>query len=75
LTRWCNKRRRRRRRSISSSSSKKKKKMLVIIGAKGTISKSFQKCLSNILAKKKNQGTRKIPAILGTAYMHRKVLL
>jgi hypothetical protein len=40
------------------------KKILVVIGAKGTISKSFRKCLSNILAKQEIKELKKIKAML-----------
>ena len=45
----------------------------VIIGATGTISKSFRKCVINIPG---NHGVKKLQktAILGTAHILRKVL-
>ena len=45
----------------------------VIIGATGTISKSFRKYISNIPG---NHEVKELPktAILGTAHIHRKVL-
>jgi len=42
-----------------SSSSSKTKKILVTIGAKRTISKSFRKCLSNLLAKQEIKELKK----------------
>jgi hypothetical protein len=48
--------------------------MLVIIGATGTISKSFRKYMSNVPGKHKIKEIQK-PAILGTAHIPRKVLL
>jgi hypothetical protein len=46
----------------------------VIIGATVTISKSFRKCLSNILGKHEIKELQKT-AILGTAHVLRKVLM
>jgi hypothetical protein len=46
----------------------------VIIGATGTISKSFRKYLSNILANHKVKELQKT-AILGTAHILQKVLI
>jgi hypothetical protein len=45
--------------------------MLVIIGATGTISKSFRKYLSNVPGLKELQKT----VILGTAHIPRKILM
>jgi len=52
----------------------KPKTMPVIIGATGTISKSFRKYLSNILGTHEVKELQKI-AILGTAHILRKVLM
>jgi len=52
----------------------KPKVMPVIIGATGTISKSFRKYVSNIPGKHEVKELRKT-AILGTAHVHRKVLM
>jgi hypothetical protein len=46
----------------------------VIIGATGTSSKSFRKYLSSIPGKHKVTELQKT-AIMGTAYVHRKVLM
>ena len=46
----------------------------VIIGATGTISKPFIKCMSYITGKHEVKELQKT-AILGTAHIHRKVLL
>jgi len=46
----------------------------VIIGATGTISKSFRKYMSNILGKHEVKELQKT-AILGTAHILRKVLM
>jgi hypothetical protein len=46
----------------------------VIIGVTGTISKSFRKCVSTIPANHKVKELQKT-AILGTAYIIRKVLM
>jgi hypothetical protein len=46
----------------------------VVIGATGTISKSFRKCLSSISRKHKVQELQKT-AVLGTAHTLRKVLM
>ena len=46
----------------------------VIIGATGTISKSFRKYVSNIPGKHEIKELQKT-AILGTAHIHRKVLM
>ena len=46
----------------------------VIIGATGTISKSFRKYVSNIPGKYEVKGLQKT-AILGTAHILRKVLM
>jgi len=46
----------------------------VIIGATGTISKSFRKYVSNIPGKHEVKELQKI-AILGTAHIQRKVLM
>jgi hypothetical protein len=48
--------------------------ILVIIGATGTVSKSFRKCLSNIPGKHKVKELQK-RAILGTAHILWKVLM
>jgi hypothetical protein len=48
--------------------------MLVIIGATGTISKSFRKYVSNIPGKHEVKELEKT-AILGTAHVLRKVLM
>jgi len=52
----------------------KTKVMPVIIGATGTISKSFRKYVSNIPGKREVKELRKT-AILGTAHILRKVLM
>ena len=52
----------------------KAKVIPVIIGANGTISKSFRKYLSNIPEKHEVKGLQKT-AILGTAHTLRKVLM
>jgi len=52
----------------------KTKVIPVIIGATGTISKSFRKYVSNITGKHEVKEIRKT-AILGTAHILRKVLL
>jgi hypothetical protein len=52
----------------------KTKVIPVIIGATGTISKSFRKYLSNILGKHESKEVQ-ITAILGTAHVLRKVLM
>jgi len=52
----------------------KTKVMPVIIGATGTISKTFRKYLSNILGNHEVKGLQKT-AILGTAHILRKVLM
>jgi len=49
-------------------------KISVIIGAIGTISKSFRKCVSNIPGKHEVKELQKT-AILGTAHILRKVLM
>jgi len=46
----------------------------VIIGATGTISKSFRKYMSNITGKREIKELRKT-AILGTAHILRKILM
>jgi hypothetical protein len=51
----------------------KKKVIPVIIGATGTISKSFRKYVSNIPGKR-DVGELKKTAILGTAHILREVL-
>jgi hypothetical protein len=48
--------------------------MAVIIGATGTISKSFSQYLSNILGKYKIKELQKT-AVLGTAHILREVLM
>jgi hypothetical protein len=48
--------------------------ILVIIGATGTISKSFRKYVSTIPGKNEVNGLQKT-AILGTAHILRKVLM
>ena len=53
---------------------KKTKVISVIIGATGTISKSFRKYVSNIPGKHEVKGLQKT-AILGTAHIIRKVLM
>jgi len=52
----------------------KTKVIPVIIGATGTISKSFRKYVSNIPGKHEIKELQKT-AILGTAHIHRKVLM
>jgi len=52
----------------------KTKAIPVIIGANGTISKSFRKYVSNIPGKHEVKGLQKT-AILGTAHTLRKVLM
>ena len=52
----------------------KSKVMTVIIGATGTMSKSFRKYVSNIPGKHEVKELRKT-AILGTAHILRKVLM
>jgi len=52
----------------------KTKVIPVIIGATGTISKSFRKHMSNIPGKHEAKGLQKT-AILGTAHILRKVLM
>ena len=52
----------------------KKKLIPVIIGATGTISKSFRKYVSNIPGKHEVKELQKT-AILGTAHVLRKVLM
>jgi len=52
----------------------KTKVIPVIIGATGTISKSFRKYVSNIPGKRKVKELKKA-AILGTAHTLRKVLM
>jgi hypothetical protein len=52
----------------------KTKVIPVIIGATGTISKSFRKYLSNILVRHKIKTLQKT-AILGTAHILQKVLM
>ena len=52
----------------------KTKVIPVIIGATGTISKSFRKYVSNIPGKRAVKGLQKT-AILGTAHILRKVLM
>ena len=52
----------------------KTKVIPVIIGATGTISKSFRKYLSNIPGKHEVKELQKT-AILGTAHIRRKVLM
>jgi len=52
----------------------KTKVIPVIIGATGTISKSFRKCVSNIPGKHEVKELKKT-AILGTAHTLRKVLM
>ena len=52
----------------------KKKVTSVIIGATGTISKSFRKCLNNITSKYDIKDLHQT-AILGTAPMLREVLM
>jgi len=52
----------------------KTKVIPVIIGATGTISKSFRKYLSNIPGKHEVKELQKTP-ILGTAHILRKVLM
>jgi len=52
----------------------KTKAIPVIIGATGTISKSFRKHVSNITGKHEDKEIQKT-AILGTAYIRRKVLM
>ena len=48
--------------------------MMIIIGAPGTISKSFRKYVSNIPGKHEVKELQKT-AILGTAHILRKVLI
>jgi len=52
----------------------KTKVIPVIIGATGTVSKSFRKYVSNIPGKRKVKELKKA-AILGTAHVLRKVLM
>ena len=52
----------------------KTKVIPVIIGATGTISKPFRKCVSNIPGKHEVKELQKT-AILGTAHILRKVLM
>ena len=52
----------------------KNKMILVILGATGTISKSFRKYVSNIPGKHEVKELQKT-AILGTAYILRRVLM
>ena len=52
----------------------KTKVIPVIIGATGTVSKSFRKYVSNISGKHEVKDLQKT-AILGTAHIHRKVLM
>ena len=52
----------------------KNKMILVILGATGTISKSFRKYVSNIPGKHEVKELQKT-AILGTAHILRKVLM
>ena len=52
----------------------KTKMIPVIIGATGTISKSFRKYVSNILGKHEVKELQKT-AILGTAHILRKLLM
>jgi len=52
----------------------KTKVITVIIGANGTISKSFRKYVSNITGKHEVKELQKT-AILGTAHILRKVLM
>jgi hypothetical protein len=52
----------------------KTKVIPVTIGATGNISKSFRKCVSNILGKREVKELQKT-AILGTAHILRKVLM
>jgi len=52
----------------------KQKVIPVIIGATGTISKSFRKCVSKIPVKHEVKELQKT-AILGTAHILRKVLM
>jgi len=52
----------------------KTKEIPVIIGATGTISKSFRKYVSNITGKREVKELQKT-AILGTAHILRKVLM
>jgi len=52
----------------------KTKMMPVIIGATGTISKSFRKYVNNILGKHEVKELQKT-AILGTAHILREVLI
>jgi hypothetical protein len=52
----------------------KTKVMPVIIGATGTISKSFRKYLSSITGKREVKELQKT-ATMGTAHIHQKVLM
>jgi len=52
----------------------KSKVILLIVGATGTISKSFRKFVSNISGKHEVKELQKT-AILGTAHILRKVLM
>ena len=52
----------------------KTKVIPVIIGATGTVSKSFRKYVSNIPGKHEVKELQK-SAILGTVHLHRKVLM
>ena len=62
--------------SVEELSSKKlnSKSIIIIIGATGTISKSFRKYVSNIPGKHEVKELQKT-AILGTAHTLRKVLM
>ena len=67
-------RRRRRRIEVHHMWNVKTKMIPVIIGATGTISKSFRKYVSNIPGKHEVKELQKT-AILGTAHILRKVLM